>query len=164
MAIPSAPDYKLAADRRMQKARRLLKHEHAVDGRRLAAGFNLSSSRFRHLFTEATGLSPRRYRKLARLQRAELLQGSYLTVKEIMAIVGMKDASHFVRDYKARDGQTPSQTRVVSACAGPPRAADSQFSQQIAVSANTKALCIIPPRGSIPRVVRLEGAKRPRTA
>jgi len=47
-----------------------------------------------------------------RLERAkELMQGSFLSVKEVMILVGMTDLSHFVKDYKNMHGETPGQTR-----------------------------------------------------
>ncbi len=59
-------------------------------------------------------MSPKHYLRLARLEQAkELLEHSFLRVKEITALVGVNDVSHFVRDYKALYGHTPSQTRRV---------------------------------------------------
>ncbi len=58
-------------------------------------------------------MPPTRHMKLIRLRRAkELLLESFLTVKEVMASVGVSEISHFVRDYKALYGQTPSQSRA----------------------------------------------------
>lgn len=49
------------------------------------------------------------------MERArQLLLNSFLSVKEIAGVVGINDISHFVRDYKALYGQTPSQTRSCS--------------------------------------------------
>jgi transcriptional regulator GlxA family with amidase domain len=42
----------------------------------------------------------------------ELLETTFLSVKEIMVAVGFADLSHFVRDYKQQFGETPSQTRA----------------------------------------------------
>jgi len=78
----------------------------------IAVCLNLSTSRFRHLFKEELGISPNHYLKIVRLEGAkELLENSFLRVKEITALVGSNDVSHFVRDYKAFFGETPSQTR-----------------------------------------------------
>jgi AraC-like DNA-binding protein len=37
-----------------------------------------------------------------------------LTIKEVAVRVGVNDISHFVRDYKALFGQTPSEARRLS--------------------------------------------------
>jgi two-component system response regulator YesN len=78
----------------------------------MAVALNISASRLRHLFKQETGNSPSRYVKLMQLLQAkELMQHSFLSVKEVMTLVGLTDISHFVRDYKKLHGQTPGQTR-----------------------------------------------------
>lgn len=78
----------------------------------IASRVNLSNSRFRHLFRQEMGVAPGRYTKRFRLELAHrLLRESFMTVKEIAALVGVNDVSHFVRDYKAQYGETPRQTR-----------------------------------------------------
>lgn len=78
-----------------------------------AASMNLSVSRLRHLFKEECGVPPSRYWKLLQLRKARsLLEESFLSVKQVMADVGLNDLSHAVRDYKAVYGLTPSQTRA----------------------------------------------------
>lgn len=78
----------------------------------LAARVNLSRSRFSSLFTAQTGLSPMRYLQRMRLRRARLLvERSFLTVKEIMALVGYNDPSHFSRDFRREHGKAPSDLR-----------------------------------------------------
>jgi AraC family transcriptional regulator of arabinose operon len=74
---------------------------------------NLSVSRLRHVFKQEIGLSPLQRQRRMRLSRARhLLQVSFLSVKEVAATVGVKDMSHFVRDYKLKYGETPSQTKA----------------------------------------------------
>ena len=81
----------------------------------IAKHLNLSLSRFRHLFSGEVGISPVRYSRLQRLARArELLRSSSLRVKEIAGVLGFNDVSHFVRNYKLRFRETPSQTRTRS--------------------------------------------------
>ena len=82
----------------------------------IAARVNLSASRLRHLFAQQTGTSVVHYLKERRLALAhDLLRNSFLLVKEVAAAVGINDVSHFSRDYKARYGQTPRQSRGRSA-------------------------------------------------
>lgn len=78
----------------------------------IAVSINLSLSRLRSIFKEQTGMPIACYVKHLRLQRAHiLLQQSLLTVKQVMAEVGLYDHSHFSRDYKRQFGESPSQTR-----------------------------------------------------
>jgi len=73
---------------------------------------NLSGSRLRHLIREEIGIPLHIYVKGVRLCRArELVQGTFLSVKEITSVAGFNDISHFLRDYKAAFGETPSQAR-----------------------------------------------------
>jgi transcriptional regulator GlxA family with amidase domain len=79
----------------------------------LARFLNLSESRLRHLFKDETGVSPMQYLKAQRIQRARrLLETTFLNVKEIMLKVGVKDKSHFTRDFKKAFGLSPSQYRT----------------------------------------------------
>jgi len=79
----------------------------------LAAQVNLSPSRFRALFVAQTGVSPMRYLQQARLRRARLLLvRTFLSVKEVMGLVGYSDPSHFARDFRRQHGLPPSEVRA----------------------------------------------------
>jgi AraC-like DNA-binding protein len=57
-------------------------------------------------------MSPSQYVKQLRLSYArQLLEKSTLSVKEVMAAACLNDFSHFVRDFKAMYGMTPSKAR-----------------------------------------------------
>jgi AraC family transcriptional regulator of arabinose operon len=78
----------------------------------LAARVNLSRSRFAHLFREQTGVSPGRYLRDFRLDRARLLlETTFLSIKEVMAAVGINDPSHFSRDFHHAFGASPREWR-----------------------------------------------------
>src|SRR3982750_4779041 len=78
----------------------------------LAARVNLSQSRFRALFTAHTGLGPAQYLQWLRLRRARLLlERTFLTVKEVMGLVGYNDPSHFARDFRRQHGAPPTAFR-----------------------------------------------------
>src|SRR5687768_7516842 len=78
----------------------------------LAADVNLSASRFTHLFRRDTGLSPARFVRVLRMERARvLLERTFLTVKEVMAYVGVNDPSHFTRDFRRHHGVPPTGLR-----------------------------------------------------
>ena len=77
-----------------------------------AAHVNLSVSRFRHLFKNETGMSVVQYVKTMRLKKAkELLESTPLSIKQIMAEVGIKDKSNFCRDFKKTYGLSPVKYR-----------------------------------------------------
>ena len=83
-----------------------------VDIKALARTVNLSTSRLRHLFKDETGLTPAQYLKRMRLERArQLIEGSFLRIKEVMPQVGISDESHFVRDFKKTHGLPPMRYR-----------------------------------------------------
>ena len=97
----------------------------------LARLINLSESRFRALFAAQTGLAPGRYVHRLRLRRARLLlERTFLSVKEVMALVGYNDPSHFARDFRREHDVAPSEVRSPSLDRprerqiGPPRARD----------------------------------------
>jgi AraC family transcriptional regulator of arabinose operon len=79
----------------------------------IAQSVNLSASRLRHLFKDETGISPTQYLKVQRMLKAkELLETTFLNVKEVMLRVGVKDKSQFVRDFKKAYGLSPAQYRA----------------------------------------------------
>lgn len=101
-------------DSRVQQAIDLLSEDLSRDFNfeTIAASVNLSPSRLRHLFKDETGLTPAQYLKRLRLKRAkELLEGSFLRLKEVMPQVGINDESHFIRDFKKAHGLPPKRYR-----------------------------------------------------
>ena len=57
-------------------------------------------------------MPPIRYLRLLRMDRAKnLLESSFLSVKEIAFQVGLNDESHFVRDFKSTYGFSPALYR-----------------------------------------------------
>lgn len=79
----------------------------------LAGETGLSASRLCHLFKIHTGLAPARYLKQVRMERArELLETTFLSVKEICARVGLNGLSHFVRDFEKIYGLSPARHRM----------------------------------------------------
>jgi transcriptional regulator GlxA family with amidase domain len=73
---------------------------------------NLSVWRLCHIFKSNVGMPPIRYLRLLRMERAkDLLESSFLSVKEIAFQVGLNDESHFVRDFKSTYGYSPSLYR-----------------------------------------------------
>ena len=112
-AIPQRP-FEIK-DRRIIRALDLIGSGQLTQISEIACVLHMSVSRFRHLFKREIGVSPIRYMKAIRLERAdELLTNSFLSVKEIAAMLG-GDTSHLAREYKARYGRTPSQAKTRTA-------------------------------------------------
>lgn len=78
----------------------------------MAQAVNLSPSRLRYLFKTETGMSPSDYLRHLRLEKArELLDTTFLQIKEIRTKVGIPDQSNFVRDFKRKYGASPTEYR-----------------------------------------------------
>lgn len=102
-------------DRRVQKVAVLMQAElhRSVSLHELAKSVNLSDSRLRHVFKIETGRSPSEFIKALRMQRAkELCEATFLSIKEIMGSVGIRDPSHFVRDFEKVYGLSPARFRA----------------------------------------------------
>lgn len=84
--------------------------------RTLSQCVNLSPSRLRQLFKKETGKSPMGYLTEMRLAKAaQLIKGTFLSIKEVGALTGTGDASHFVRAFKRQYGHTPTTFRTATA-------------------------------------------------
>lgn len=81
----------------------------------LARIVNLSPWHLCHLFSGQTGMPPLHYFRVLRMEEArKLLETTFLSVKQVMAEVGIRDESHFVRDFKTHHGMYPSELRMLS--------------------------------------------------
>jgi AraC-like DNA-binding protein len=81
--------------------------------RELSRSVGLSQSHIFYLFKNDSLPPPMQYLKALRMQSAcELLETTDLSIKQIMLEVGIKDESHFVRDFKRTYGVTPAQYRA----------------------------------------------------
>lgn len=79
---------------------------------RLSELLCISPSRLGHLFKEQTGVSPMRYLKAQRMQKARLLlETTSLSIKEVMHYVGITDKSHFIKDFKKEFNLSPNSYR-----------------------------------------------------
>jgi transcriptional regulator GlxA family with amidase domain len=78
----------------------------------LAAAVRLSPSHMARLFAGQVGVPPARYLHQLRLARARILiERTSLDLAQIMACVGLRDPSHFSRDFRREHGVSPSQLR-----------------------------------------------------
>jgi AraC-like DNA-binding protein len=102
-------------DKRVEKIIEMMRED--VSGElslsEFAQSVNLSVWRLCHVFKSDVGMPPMRYLRLLRMERAkDLLESSFLSVKEIGFRVGLTDESHFVRDFKATYGLSPACYRT----------------------------------------------------
>jgi AraC-like DNA-binding protein len=103
-------------DPRVQKAMAFIEENYHRDLSllKVAEAVHLSIWHLCHLFKSETGETFVRYLKAIRMQRARaLLETSLLlSIKEVMNKVGMRDQSHFAKDFKRAYGLTPSEFRL----------------------------------------------------
>ena len=78
----------------------------------LAATLDVSLSRFTRLFAEGEGIPPDRYLHRLRLERAKLLlERTFLSVDQVIALVGLSDAKRFEADFIRTYGVLPKTLR-----------------------------------------------------
>ena len=79
----------------------------------MAQSVNLTPTHLCRVFKAATGISPAKYLKRIRIEKAqELLETTFLSVKEVIRSVGATDQSHFMRDFKSATGLPLAQYRA----------------------------------------------------
>ena len=101
-------------DHRIEKILRKIENDisRKLVVRDLAAFVNLSVSRLQHLFKQETGISLVKHLNNLKLEKAcRLLETTDLHVKEIRLKVGIKNESHFQRNFKLKFGRTPNHYR-----------------------------------------------------
>jgi AraC-like DNA-binding protein len=87
-------------------------YQMAISLDQMASLASMSKYHFVRLFRREAGMSPIRYLKFVRIQRAkELLKRSDLTVFSAALRVGFQDVSNFNKNFKNIEGCTPSQYR-----------------------------------------------------
>ena len=87
-----------------------LDHDWTVE--QMIAKTGLSLSQFGSVFKKVTLNTPAAYLKETRLLRAKhLLEDTYEHIDQIGIQTGMRDKSHFTRDFKKRFGLTPTEHR-----------------------------------------------------
>jgi AraC-like DNA-binding protein len=82
-----------------------------IDFSKYAADNHVSSSHFRTVFKQATGMSPLNYLNRLRITKAlELLSSGEMRVAQAAAEVGILDANYFSRLFKKVTGHTPLES------------------------------------------------------
>lgn len=73
---------------------------------------NMSKYHFVRLFRREVGMTPVRYLKFVRIQRAkELLKRTELSIASTALMVGFQDVSNFNKNFRGIEGRTPSEYR-----------------------------------------------------
>jgi AraC-like DNA-binding protein len=79
---------------------------------RLAAMSKLKRSRFYQAFKDCTGVSPYQYHLQLRISGAkEMLHGSAMPIKQIVAVLNFSSVYQFSRMFKKKTGVSPRQYR-----------------------------------------------------
>ena len=101
-------------DFRVRHAQRLISEDlrRPLVLKEIARAVNLSEPHLRSLFRAETGMTPAQYLKSLRMQKAkELLEETFLNVKQIMFQVGVNEKSHFARAFRQTYGLSPAEYR-----------------------------------------------------
>jgi AraC-like DNA-binding protein len=109
-------------DNRIEAAVRMIGRDirNTPGPRQMANTVGLSVSRFYGLFRQETGTVPASYIRKLRFEKArELLTNSNFSIKEITYLVGIRDVSHFVRDFRKKYGMAPRAFRRAHTCSSP---------------------------------------------
>lgn len=78
----------------------------------LASLCHVSECYFRKLFKEYSGMSPVKYKIVAKIKRAkDYLEYTSLNTSEIASLLGFSDTAFFCKQFKAHTGQTPLEYR-----------------------------------------------------
>ncbi|UXX81013.1 AraC family transcriptional regulator [Reichenbachiella carrageenanivorans] len=94
------------------KIQELAPHD-PLDVSQLAQSLEVSYSWFRKMFKQYTGYAPAQYRIHINIRRAsELLIKTQLTVKEIAFQSGFESEAYFCRQFKQKQGMSPSEFRT----------------------------------------------------
>jgi AraC-like DNA-binding protein len=98
-------------DARVGRAVRLLrKLDEPTPVRRVARALGLGERQLERLFAEQVGLGPKRFARIARLERAvALLETPIRGQAALAAHAGYADESHLIREFKALAAITPSE-------------------------------------------------------
>ena len=104
-------------DRRVSTVVNLMKERMSDDitVREMARVVSIGPSRLRSIFKQELGTSPKQYLRTLRMHRAkELLETTFLSVKEVAAQSGASSVGHFARRFEAAFGETPAHDRAKS--------------------------------------------------
>lgn len=117
LCVCAKPNVNRFAVRLIEDAKSILakRYSENVGVDEVAHLLGVSSSHFRYLFKEVTGVPFKQYLTRLRLEAGrQLLESSHLSVKQIAFRVGYRDVTSFSRSFYALYGLTPKAHRVAS--------------------------------------------------
>jgi AraC-like DNA-binding protein len=117
LCVCAKPNVNRFALRLIEDAKSILVQRYAepLSVEEVARCVGLSSSHFRYLFKEVTGVPFKQYLTRLRLEAGrQLLETSHLSVKQIAYRVGYRDVTSFSRSFYALYGLSPKAHRVAS--------------------------------------------------
>ena len=98
-------------DREVEESLRLI-HQHlgSIHVKDLLAALHLSERQFERRFIQTVGLSPHAFIRVQRFQEAIRLikTRQFQRLTDVAAALNFADQAHFIRDFKAFSGMTPS--------------------------------------------------------
>lgn len=98
-------------DMRLEQALKLLSQpiKNDVGGQvdLVARELRLSSRQLERLFLERVGVSPKRYARLRRFERAVRLAREVRPLGEVAVASGYSDQAHFIREFRSLTGEAP---------------------------------------------------------
>lgn len=98
-------------DMRLEKAMQLLcqpvKEDVGGQVALVARELHLSSRQLERLFLERVGVSPKRYARLRRFERAVRLARGGRPLGEVASASGYSDQAHFIREFRSLAGEAP---------------------------------------------------------
>lgn len=105
-----SPDTEAGLDPRVAKSIEWIRtgREEGISVKEIAAGVDLSESRFSHLFTENVRIPVRRYLLWLRLRDAIHLLAAGVSLTNAAYDAGFADSSHLTRTFRGMLGITPS--------------------------------------------------------
>lgn len=115
LRLTRPPEESSGTDRRIRYTAQYIRSNLSenVDFRKLAADIGYSYDRFRHLFTETIGQSPKQYLLTARFEEAKrLLRNTDEKISAIAADCGFGQSSPFVAAFRKATGMTPTEYRT----------------------------------------------------
>lgn len=105
MSLPFRRDMRL--ERALQRLDRSDHLDEAASVAGVARELGLSERQLERLFRERVGISPKRYARLRRFERAVKLTRELGALSEVASVSGYADQAHFIREFRSFTGTTP---------------------------------------------------------
>jgi len=93
---------------------KIMEHKGAITAKKLYREVGMSKSSIERHFKEKIGLTPKMYNRVVRFNNAyqTIQQGAFKSWQDIVYDYGYFDQAHFIKEFKAFYGYTPSQLHL----------------------------------------------------